>query len=72
MDLQAEKLNLIEWLTQLKDASVIKEIRALRKEKEADWWDKLSREQKEDLEAGLSDLNAGKKKSLAKVLAKYK
>ena len=72
MDIQAEKLELIEWLSKLSDTSTIKEIKALRKELEADWWDTLSKEQKEDIQAGLSDLEAGRKKNFAKVMAKYK
>jgi len=72
MDIQAEKLELIEWLTKLNDTSTIKEIKALKKEREADWWDTLSKTQKEDIQAGLSDLEAGRKKSFSKVMAKYK
>ncbi|HBH05261.1 MAG TPA: addiction module protein [Flavobacteriales bacterium] len=33
MDIQAEKLDLIKWITQLNDLKVINEIKALRKEK---------------------------------------
>ena len=72
MDIRAEKLDLIEWIAQINDASVIKEIKAIRKEKEVDWWDGLSANQKEDIEAGLVDLDQGKKKPFNKVLSKYK
>jgi hypothetical protein len=72
MDIQTEKLDLITWLTQLNDESVIKEIKALRKEKQEDWWDMLRKDQRDDIEAGLADLRLGRKKSAAQVLAKYK
>ena len=72
MDIQTEKLELIEWLSKLSDTSTIKELKAIRKGKEADWWDSLSKAQKEDIEAGLSDLDNGRKKSFHKVMAKYK
>jgi hypothetical protein len=72
MDIQTEKLELIEWLSKLSDTSTIKEIKAIKKGKEADWWDTLSKAQKEDIEAGLSDLENGRKKSFHKVMAKYK
>jgi hypothetical protein len=72
MDIQAEKLDLIEWIAQINDASVIKEIKAIKKEKEGDWWDALSADQKEDIDAGIIDLNHGRKKTFAKVLSKYK
>ncbi len=71
MDIQTEKLELIEWLSKLSDTSTIKELKAIRKGKEADWWDSLSKAQKEDIEAGLSDLESGRKKILSKVLSKF-
>jgi len=72
MDIQAEKLDLIEWITQINDASIIKEIKALKKQKNVDWWDALSANQKEDIEAGLIDLDKGRKKPFNKVISKYK
>jgi hypothetical protein len=72
MDIRAEKLDLIEWIAQISDASVIREIKAIKKEKEADWWDALSANQKEDIEAGLVDLDQGRKKPFSKVISKYK
>lgn len=72
MDLQMEKLELIEWLTQLKDTSTIREIKALKKKTEIDWWDDLTAKQKVDIEEGLLDLKAGRKKDIRKVLSKYK
>jgi hypothetical protein len=72
MDLQMEKLELIEWLTQLKDASAIREIKALKKKTEIDWWDDLSTKEKVDIEEGLMDLKSGRKKDIRKVLSKHK
>lgn len=72
MDIQAEKLDLITWLTQLSDVSLIKELKAMKKEKEEDWWGPLNKDQKEDIEAGLEDLRLGRKKNISQVLAKYK
>lgn len=68
MSLQSEKLHLIEWLINVKDARVIKEFISLKNKKESDWWDELSQEQKEDIEAGLADLDSGKKREFKKVL----
>lgn len=72
MDIQAEKLELITWLTQVNDAKVIREIKAIRKERSTDWWDELTESNKEDIEAGLRDLRAGRKKEISEVLGKYK
>ena len=72
MDIQAEKLDLIEWIAQINDTSVIRKIKAIKKQKDTDWWDVLSEDQHKDIEAGLTDLDKGKKKLFTKVMAKYK
>jgi len=48
------------------------EIKALKKETEEDWWDGLSKHQRDDIDAGLKDLKAGRKKTITEVFAKYK
>lgn len=40
--------------------------------RDTSWWCTLSKEQKEDIEAGLSDLANDNKKDFAKVISKYK
>lgn len=37
-----------------------------------DFWKELSEAQKEDIEAGLADIQKGRKKEFSKVIAKYK
>jgi hypothetical protein len=71
MDIQSQKLQLIEWLAGIKDVSVIKAFWELKEKKEHDWWNGLTEEQKEDIEAGLNDLEAGRKKNFSDVIAKY-
>jgi hypothetical protein len=41
MDIQAEKLNLIKWLTDVNEPSIISQFVALRKKQQADWWDNI-------------------------------
>ena len=72
LDIQTEKLDLITWLAQLNDTLVIEEVKTLKKEQQEDWWDTLSKDQQDDIEAGLEDLRMGRKKDVAEVLAKYK
>lgn len=72
MDIQTEKVQLIEWLAGRTDLSVIEEIKAFKSRKESDWWDGLTREQQEDIEAGLADLNAGRKTEFDQVMNKYR
>jgi hypothetical protein len=37
-----------------------------------DFWNKLTPNQKKDIQAGIDDLKAGRKKPLSVVMAKYK
>ncbi len=72
MDIQSEKLSLIAWLTQLTDPSVLAEVKKIKEKKESDWWNTLSDLQKEDIQAGLDDIQAGRKKPLTQMLEKYR
>ena len=49
MNIQAEKLRLIEWIAKLNDLSVIEKIKHIRDDysKSVDWWDDLSTGEKE-------------------------
>jgi hypothetical protein len=72
MNVAIRKIELIEWLTKLQDKDLINKMESLRKSSEADWWDSLTAEQQEDIEAGVVDLEAGRKKEFKKVLSKYR
>ena len=66
MDIQAEKLELIEWLTRLNDINIIKEIKALRKETEHDLFKRYN---DHDLihrsESSIEDIAAGRTTKLS-------
>jgi hypothetical protein len=72
MDITLKKIELIEWLTKIDDETLINRISALKKDSEKDWWDSLSNEQREDIEAGLGDIESGRKTEFNKVLSKYR
>lgn len=59
MDIQAEKLRLIEWIAGLNDAKTIKEFLVLKKSKEVDWWDGTSEEERLSIKQGLAELDRG-------------
>lgn len=71
MDVKTEKLRLIAWLSNLEDSSIIEELKSFKKKRELDWWDQLSEEQKEDIDAGIEDLDRGRKISFDSVMEKY-
>ncbi|WP_339905331.1 hypothetical protein [uncultured Cyclobacterium sp.] len=72
MDIQAEKLQLIEWLAGLNDAKVLNEFIALKKKKEVDWWDRISAEEREEIQIGLAQADKGEVIPHQEVMAKYK
>lgn len=71
MDLQSEKLRLIEWLVELKDEAVLSRFIALRKEQDNDWWDLISDEEKREIEEGLQQIERGEVVPHEEVMAKY-
>jgi hypothetical protein len=76
MNIQTEKLGLIEWLSTLNDISIIEKLKSIKEEysKSKDWWDTLNKEEIESIERGLKDLDNGKVHShetARKVYEKY-
>lgn len=72
MDIQVEKLHLIEWLARLNNRTVLKQFIALKAEQEKDWWDQISEDEKLEIEEGLSQANKGEVVAHEEVMAKYK
>ena len=59
MDLQAEKLSLVQAILDIEDISIIKEVKNLLKKKEHDWFDDLTEEQQQDVIIGLEQADRG-------------
>lgn len=61
MDIQSEKYQLIQQITELQDSAVVKKLRDfLSKEtKNKDWYHSLSTQEKKSIEKGLQDLENG-------------
>ncbi len=60
LKIQNIKLELIQWLSTLEDASIIEEIMELRKRDNKDWWNSISEDEKQSVERGLEDAESGK------------
>ena len=72
MDIQTEKLQLIEWLAGLNNAAILKQFIALKKEQEKDWWDQISDDEKAEIEEGLKQADRGELVPHEQVMSKYK
>ena len=55
MNIQTEKLGLIEWISKLNDISIIEKLKLIKEDylKSKDWWDMLNKEELESIERGL-------------------
>lgn len=72
MSTDAMKLELIEWLTKLKDPGLIASLLNWKKaSEEEDWYASLSSEQKASIERGLADADAGRTIPSAEVWQRY-
>jgi len=71
MDIQAEKLKLINWLTDVTEPSVIKRFIELKNDEAADWWDQISEEERAEIEEGLAEADRGEVLSHEEVMSKY-
>jgi len=76
MNIQAEKLSLIEWILKLQNKSVIAKLKRIHEEhiESEDWWNELSKEEKESIERGLKDIEEGRihsHESVRKIYGKY-
>jgi len=59
-DIKKDKLDLINWITTLEDKTSIELLKVLKEEqKEDDWSDNISDEERNAIEEGLSDLKKG-------------
>ncbi|MBW8050927.1 MAG: hypothetical protein FVQ77_11440 [Cytophagales bacterium] len=77
MDIQAEKLSVIQRLEQINDISLIQAIKeildfALKQRNEKDIWNTLTNEQKQSIERGIVQADKGELKSHKEVMKRYK
>lgn len=60
MTLESKKLDLISWLTSLKDDAIIAQLYAIKNDSNSDWYEQLSNAQKKQIQKGLDDLDNGR------------
>lgn len=72
MDIQATKLDLINWLTSLSDESIISKILAIRTDNSDDWYDDLTTSQKKAVQKSIAEADAGNTIPHSEVMQKMK
>jgi len=71
MNLHAAKLELIQWLSTIDNPSIIEKIKAIRDNEKEDWWENLSAQEKESINKGIEDADAGNLKDHAQARNMY-
>jgi predicted transcriptional regulator len=62
-NMEREKLEIIRWVTGLKDRDAIEKLRLLRESpKKLDWWNEITDEEKAAIDKGIEDIKAGRVK----------
>jgi len=59
MNLQAEKLDILQTIISTNDESLIMDVKAFLSGRKDDWFDELSEEQQKDVLAGLAEADNG-------------
>lgn len=72
LNLQNKKLELIQWLSTLENSTTIEKIMDLRKQESKDWWNFISEDEKEAIEKGVADAEAGNLHPHSKAKKLYK
>jgi len=74
-NVEKEKLEIIKWVTGLKDRDAIEKLRMLRDSpKKLDWWTEITDEEKTAIDKGIEDMKAGRikpHKEAKKLYAKW-
>lgn len=55
-----KKIELIQWLSTLEDNSIIEKLLKFKKEETKDWWESISKAEKDSIEKGILDANNNK------------
>ena len=72
VNLEKEKLEIIKWVTGLKDNTAMEKLRMLRENpKKLDWWNEITDEEKTAIDKGLADIKAGRVKPHKEVKKLY-
>jgi predicted transcriptional regulator len=72
-EIAKKRHDLIEWINQLSDTKLISLLDSIRSSNiKGDWWDTLTSEQKDSIERGLEDIEAGRVYSSAEAWKKIR
>ena len=73
MNIQTEKLELISWLANENDLTMIERVKWIKESQadQGDWWDEISEAEKASIKRGLKDAEEGRSHAHSKVRKLY-
>ena len=71
LNVQATKLELIQWLSTIDNPDVLEQILAIRNTATHDWWSDTSADVQQSIEQGVRDADAGKVEPHSEVRKRY-
>jgi predicted transcriptional regulator len=73
VNIEKDKLEIIKWVTTLKDVTSIERLKMLKDSRsKTDWWNQISDEEQNAIDKGLTDIKAGRLKPHKEVKKLYK
>lgn len=73
MNIQTQKLQVMKLILETDNAEVLESVRILlTKESRADFWNTLSNEQKQEIEAGIAETDSGETVDYETIMAKHR
>lgn len=71
MNLEARKLNLINWISSIQENNILEKVEKIQQEKN-DWWDTISENDKNAINEGIVQLDRGEHVTHSQVRSKIK
>lgn len=59
-NIEGLKLELIQWLSVIEDASILDKLADLKRQSARDWWDDISQTEKDSISKGIEEADAGR------------
>lgn len=72
MNIQAVKMELLKMIINTENASVLEKVMNIFQNEKQDFWSALSKDDKEDILAGIDDLDKGEKYIYDEVIKKHR
>lgn len=71
MNIETTKLELIHLLLQTQKESILKKLKSVFEEEQADWWNEMSQDEQDEIKTGLAQADKGELKAYETVMKRF-